>query len=160
MEKEELNLEDRFFMEWDEYNELKEIFAIFKDEDDNINTKELKAGFEFMKLDRKMPRIFDLILKLEEEGEYISEEQFLMLISYNVGHRQNEEGQLKLFETLCQKGNSQLLKEDIKELATRNGDMISETEISEMVQQFSNHKDHMDGQDFTFLMGRKPIGQY
>lgn len=160
MDREELNIEDRFFLEWDEYDELKEIFSIFKDEDDNINTKELKAGFEFMKLDRTMPRIFDLILKLEEEGELISEEQFLMLISYNVGHRQNEDGQMKLFETLCQKGNSQLLKEDIKELAGKNGDTISETEISEMVQQFSNHKDHMDAQDFTFLMGRKAIGQY
>lgn len=155
-----MNLEDRFFLDWEEYDELREIFAIFKDEDENINTKELKAGFEFMKLDRKMPRIYDLILILEQEDDFISEDQFLMLISNSVGHQHTEEGKSKLFETLCQKGNSQLLKEDVKELAKKNGDTISESDIVEMIQQFSNHKDHIDAQDFSFLITRKPIGQY
>jgi len=152
------DLENNFYLKAHELEDLNEIFDVMKNEDDMINTEELKKGFEMMKFDRSMPRIYDLICNLPEIGEYINREEFLESISENVGHKYTENGKQKLFETMCSKGSNQLTKEDIKPLVKNSGDPIKETEIDEMIQNFSNMKDHIDLNDFSILINKKFIG--
>ena len=111
-----------------------------------------------MKFDRKMPRIYELVCKLPEVGEFISREEFLENISENVGHKYTEDAKEQLFKTLCEKNSEQLTKEDLMKLVKKSGDSFKETEIAEMIQHFSNQKDHINMEDFSLLIGRKFIG--
>ena len=123
-----------------------------------VNTKELKAGFEMMRYDRTLPRIYELVCNLPEIGEEISQEEFLESISNNVGHKYTEDAKLKLFETMCEKDSGQMRQEDLIALAKKSGDTIKDTEILEMIQAFSNMKDHIDINDFSVLINKKFIG--
>ena len=154
----EEDLESNFYLKGNELEDLNEIFDVIKNEDDMINTEELKKGFEMMKFDRTMPRIYDLICKLPVTGEYITRDEFLESISENVGHRYTESAKVKLFETMCSKGADKMTKEDIMPLVKKSGDSIKETEIEEMIQNFSNQKDHIDLNDFSVLIKKKFIG--
>ena len=152
------DLESNFYLKPNELEELNEIFDILKNEDDTVNTEELKKGFEMMKFDRTLPRIYDLICKLPETGDFITREEFLETISENVGHKYTEEAKKKLFETICEKGSDKMTKEDITFLVKKSGETIKESEILEMIQAFSNQKDYIDINDFSLLIQRKFIG--
>lgn len=145
-------------MKNNELEELTEIFEILKNEDEMVNTEELKRGFELMKFDRKIPRIYDLICNLPEIGDFITKEEFLQSISENVGHKYNEEAKKKLFNTICKKDEDTMTNEDILELVKMSGDSLKKTEIIEMIRQFSNQKDHINFNDFSLLIDRKFIG--
>lgn len=137
---------------------MNEIFDVIKNEENLVNTAELKKGFEMMKYDRSMPRIYELICKLPEVSEFVTREEFLETIHENVGHRYTEDAKRKLFQTMCQKDSDRITKEDLMDLVKKSGDHIKETEILEMIEQFSNQKDHIDINDFSMLMNKKFIG--
>lgn len=111
-----------------------------------------------MKFDRKIPRIYELICKLPEIGEYILREEFLECLSENVGHKHTEDAKKQLFKTLCEPDSNQLTKEDLMKLVKKSGDSFKENEIDEMIQHFSNQKDHINLEDFSHIMERKFIG--
>lgn len=154
----EENLEDNFYLTPDEKEMLAEIFEILKNEDGELNTAELKAGLKWMKYDREMPRVYDLVDKLPEYGDFIEKEDFLRALSELVGHKHTEEGREKLFATCCDKGEEIMQKEDVEKMVKHSGDRLSKLEVEEMINQFSNHKDHIDLNDFQVLMSRKFIG--
>lgn len=155
---EEHDLASHFYLKPNELEDLNEIFDVIKNEEELVNTQELKKGFEMMKYDRTMPRIYELICKLPEVGKHVSREEFLENIHENVGHKFTEDAKQKLFETMCKKDADRMTKEDLKELVQKNGDSIKDSEIMEMIQQFSNQKDHIDLGDFSVLINKKFIG--
>lgn len=149
---------ENFFLNPNELEDLNEIFDVVKNKEDLVNTAELKKGFEMMKFDRTQPRIYELICKLPDVAEYVTREEFLKCIHENVGHKYTEDAKQKLFETMCEKDPEKITKEDLMQLVKLSGDSIKDTEIMEMIQQFSNQKDHIDLGDFSILIKKKFIG--
>ena len=156
----EENSNRRIYLEKNEREELLEIFEIMKNENSEVDTNELVKGFEMMKFDRKMPRIYDIIVSLKDYGDFISKKEFFLAISENVGHKQTEEGKTKLFQTMCKKDSDKMDHSDYKELVSKSGDTIKDSEIEEMIRHFSNEKDHVDLNDFSLIMKRKFIGYH
>ena len=115
--------------------EYKKIFELHsKEQEGNVNTKELANIFKAINIDASDEEIKDIIKKIDlEDKKEINYDEFLTIINQREKDVDEEEEVLKAFKVFDKDGNGLININELKDIMLNVGNNWSENEINEML---------------------------
>ena len=115
--------------------EYKKIFELHsKEQEGNVNTKELANIFKAINIDASDEEIKDIIKKMDlEDKKEINYDEFLTIINQREKDVDEEEEVLKAFKVFDKDGNGLININELKDIMLNVGNNWSENEINEML---------------------------
>lgn len=135
--------------------EYKEAFDMFdRDKDGYINEKELGNVMRSLGHDPSDVELKDFMIECAKETkDYLSFEEFNILLSRKVVDQEVEEELLEAFRVFDKEGNGKISASELRHIMTTLGEKLSEEEVEEMMTEADYNGDgQINYVDFVKLM--------
>ncbi|KAM3126893.1 hypothetical protein pb186bvf_004404 [Paramecium bursaria] len=141
---------ERFLTE-EELKDLQDTFDLFdEDKSGTIDPQEIKKVLEDLGLNERNPIIYKIVTSLEGFGQPVNFDQFVDIVTDQLGNNKSREGAAKLFELYDPQGEGFINFDKLKAVAKELGETMNNDELQEMIHHIHILRKTQDPQQINF----------